>query len=232
MQQLVSRFSHTFLINLPSRSDRWRAARSEFARVGLILDQNGGKLSTFPAAKFDDADGFPSKGSKGAFFSHLTILELAREQKMADVLICEDDLKFNNVAPDVVEDVVASIPESWDIIHFGYERPASIDRPIGIHRFMEPPIGSHLYAVNGRAFDRIIGYMKETATRPPGHPLGARMGRDATFGHMLHLYPDIELFLASPNLATQRSSSSDITPSWIDRTPLRRFADVMRSILR
>jgi hypothetical protein len=56
------------------------------------------------------------------------------------------------------------------------------------------------------------------------------MGRDGAYNYFLALHPETKAFIASPNLATQRSSRSDISPRLMDRIGMTAVLDVIRSL--
>lgn len=241
VKQIIDYFDHAFLINLPERADRRRRAEQEFKKLGFEIEaappgQNPRcKISLFPAIKFDDAGSFPSTGYRGSVASHHRVLELARQTRLKNVLIFEDDVHFNVVKPSVVQTIVDQIPAEWDIIYFGYLTPTlPPSSETGLLRYSTGTIGGHFYAVNGSFFDVIITYMKECQSRPAGHPDGGSMGRDGTFGHLLLVRPQTRVFITSPNLAKQHGTKSDISPKLLDKTflaPLLEFLRVARNRL-
>src|SRR5689334_2371185 len=97
MKRLFDYFAGVVLINLPERSDRLAAAVREFEKSGYALSHPASRILIMPGKRFDDLDGFPSTGMRGSFTSHLRAIELARSLKLKNVVICEDDVKFNHV---------------------------------------------------------------------------------------------------------------------------------------
>ncbi|WP_334515705.1 glycosyltransferase family 25 protein [Bradyrhizobium sp. AZCC 1693] len=239
MKQIIDYFDHAFLINLPERTDRRRRAEHEFRKLGFEIEaaipgqSPRCKISLFPAIKFDDAGSFPSAGYRGSVASHHQVLKLARERHLKNVLIFEDDIHFNPVEPSIVQRIVDQVPTEWDIIYFGYltpTRPSSSEA--GLLRHSAGTIGGHFYAVNGSFFDVMITYMKDSQSRPAGHPDGGSMGRDGTYSHLLLVRPQTRVFIASPNLAKQHGTKSDISPRLLDKTflaPLVEFFRVTRN---
>lgn len=235
MRKLFTSFAATLLINLPERKDRLAATCHEFKKIGYAINDPNSSVTVVPGKKFDSADGFPSIGMRGSFNSHLSAIELAQSLKLKNVLVCEDDLKFNSVDPGSIDKLLFSVPAEWDIIYYGYLEPKGIGTGPGYVPHTQGTIGGHFYAVNGDFYDTLLDYMVACRERPPGHPLGGKMGRDATFNQLLVVRPETKVFLASPNLAGQRSSRSDITPSRLDKIispPLMNFVRSARSLLK
>lgn len=230
MERIPDYFDRTLILNLPERTDRLRLVKREFLGIGIAVDRPLDRVSVLSGIRYKDAGGYQSIGARGSIASHLAAIELARSRHLRNVLICEDDIKFTNVPTSQIAEIIAQIPKTdWDIIYFGYLLPKQLDKPVGIHRWHTPTMGGHYYAVNAPFFDTLIEFIKGCQSRPHGHPLGGSMGRDATFGHLMLMRPETKIFISSPNLAIQRSSSSDISRSrwFLDRTKL---APVMSAV--
>lgn len=75
-------FDEIYCINLDERTDRWEHAQKEFEKAG-ILD----KVKRFSAIR--DVD-----GRVGVIKSNLAIIKIAKEKKLKNVLVFEDDVQF------------------------------------------------------------------------------------------------------------------------------------------
>ena len=75
-------FEAIYVINLDERIDRWEHAQEEFKKAG-ILD----RVQRFSGIR--DAD-----GRLGIIKSNLAIIKIAKEKKLKNVLIFEDDVQF------------------------------------------------------------------------------------------------------------------------------------------
>src|SRR5690242_11230903 len=82
------------VINLPERKDRRKEMLAELARAGLGGDP---RIAFTDAVKPDTFAPWRSKGERGCFLSHLTILEEAATANES-VLILEDDCDFTRFA--------------------------------------------------------------------------------------------------------------------------------------
>lgn len=80
-------FDEIYCINLDERTDRWEHAQKEFEKAG-ILD----RVQRFSAIR--DVD-----GRIGVIKSNLAIIKIAKEKKLKNVLIFEDDVEFINDDP-------------------------------------------------------------------------------------------------------------------------------------
>jgi glycosyl transferase, family 25 len=232
MREIINYFDHSFVINLPSRADMRRDVKGEFRNLGYKLEFDGSplsqKVSLLRAVHFDGAGSFPSIGARGSTASHAAALAIAATRCSRNVLIFEDDVQFNHVLPGVTRTILAQIPEHWDVIYFGYLQPECNLKEVGLSLYSDAIIGGHFYAVNGSFFHPLSDYIRKSQSLPAGHPEGGSMGRDGAFNHMSLMHPSIRIFIASPNLATQRASRSDISPTRPDSSPLAPLVDFLR----
>ena len=82
MNNAFDYFDEIFCINLDTRIDRWQHAQEEFKKIG-ILD----RVHRFSAIKDKD-------GRIGLIKSNLEIIKYAKNKKLNNVLIFEDDFEF------------------------------------------------------------------------------------------------------------------------------------------
>ncbi|HTL88211.1 MAG TPA: glycosyltransferase family 25 protein [Leptolyngbya sp.] len=213
------------MINLPERLDRRKQIEQELNRAGMPLQP--GKVELFEAVKVESAEGFQSIGLRGCFMSHLAIYKQAKQLGLRNVLIFEDDLALSEHFKQCEAGLVEQLQEHhWDLVLFGYLRlgnlPGDLTQP-GNPKFstLEPTqeilIGTHFYAVNAKAFDRLIAAFESVLSLSPDCP-GTRFPDG-----VLKNLGDEDDFLrlkAIPSFAVQRSSRSDCTPRWFDRFPM------------
>jgi GR25 family glycosyltransferase involved in LPS biosynthesis len=76
-------FDEIYCINLERRADRWKQCQSEFDKIGI-----SNRVIKFNA--FDNKE----NPKKGCYDSHLSVIKLAYERKLKNVLIFEDDVAF------------------------------------------------------------------------------------------------------------------------------------------
>jgi hypothetical protein len=200
----------------------------------LELDAVGWRdtVTFFSARTFSDANGFPSVGARGCFDSHLGCLKLALQSGWKSVLILEDDISFsphiNSVTIKISERL--AVPD-WDFAYFGYHSSGTIGRlaksntkTFTLDAVSQDVREAHFYAVNGRIFDRLIGYLEQVLSRPPGHPLGGPMHVDGAYTMFRSANPDCVTLYAAPKLGWQRPSRSDISPGARDNMPIVKTA--------
>lgn len=102
-------FDEIYCINLDERTDRWEHAQEEFRKAG-ILD----RVIRFSAIR--DAD-----GRLGVIKSNLAIIKIAKEKKLKNVLIFEDDVQFIVDNPqDVLAKTIQQIGNiKWHLFYLG-----------------------------------------------------------------------------------------------------------------
>ncbi|NJL48523.1 MAG: glycosyltransferase family 25 protein, partial [Leptolyngbyaceae cyanobacterium SM2_5_2] len=240
-------FAKTYIINLPERLDRKRGIERELKGIGSGLTP--GKIELFPGVKPEDTKGFPTKGVLGCYLSHLEILKEARDQNLENVLVIEDDLaiskRFNRIAKQL-----SSRLESleWGIVFLGffpYKGLKLVDyyqsssgqaesSKISLISSNYPTQGTHFYAVNHKAYDRVIEFLEDLLEQRSNNPdLREKLDLgefdpayiDTAYFLFKVKNPDINIFNVSPNLGWQRDTRSDVTLSKVDN--LSRFSCVI-----
>lgn len=219
---LTDRFERVRVINLEHRADRRAEMSEQLARIGLSWDANG--VARFPAVRPTEPGGFPSIGARGCFMSHLGVL---RESTGArSVLVFEDDLDFVPAIDQALPAALDALPPSWGIFYGGCKVDLAAGEGPLTRAPAKTPIGTtHFIAINGPVIDRAIAYLEAILLRPPGHPDGGPMHVDGAYSRFRADNPDIETWVAIPELGYQRPSRTDIHAlRWFDRVPLVREA--------
>lgn len=222
--KILDYFDHAYVVNLPERRDRRREMEAELARAGL-LDPT--KLEFFPAVQVNEPQGFPSLGARGCFLSHLAILRRAQNAGFRRILIMEDDLAISP-AWATHEAAIASRldKDDWAFAYLGHSGPQDIpkDADSPLCAFSGELEQTHFYGVRGEYIDRLIAFLEPLLSREPGDPQGGPMHIDGAYHTFRELHPEALTLISNPNLGTQRSSRSDVSPNWIDRVPVLKTA--------
>ena len=220
---LIDAFERIHIINLPERTDRWRDTLRELGKIGVGPEHP--RLRKFAAIRPDTAGLFPSRGAHGCFMSHLGVIRQALHDRLANLLIVEDDIALT---PAVALPHAAMIDRinrgDWDFAYPGHVE--TLD-PAGEtpqwHSTTAPLVCAHFYALNQRILPRLVDYLDACQRRPPGHPDGGPMHVDGAYSMFRQRNPDVLTLIATHSFAAQRSSRSDIYPNrWYDRAPLTR----------
>jgi glycosyl transferase family 25 len=222
-KRLLEYFDRAFVINLPERTDRRRGLEAELLRAGLA---DPAKVEFFSACKVSELGGFPSLGARGCFLSHLSVLQRAQREGLQRVLVMEDDLA---IAPQFVgaeAQLVERLQHNdWALAYFGHlDAQFEPNPPSPIGAFRGPLTAAHFYGVRGEYIGQLVQFLEGVLSRPPGDPRGGVMHVDGAFHTFRLQHPEALTLVTYPNLGTQRSSRSDVTPKWHDRLPFLRSA--------
>lgn len=204
---LLSAFEKTSVINMLSRKDRREETEAEFKRNGFEID--GKKVSFFEAVTPSEALGFPNKGTRGCFLSHLGILKAALDEGVSSQLVLEDDVCFTNELKNIQDDVVKELSNlDWDFVYLGH---ALESKEIGrFEEVSQDMLLAHCYAVNAKCMVKLVKYLETVLTREPGHPEGGPMHYDGALNMFFAANPDLKVYYYSQNLAYQRPSATNI----------------------
>ena len=229
---IIDYFDQVRIINLGTRPDRRKETRQAFRRHGLAIDNQ--HCCFFDAIAPDDAAGFPNRGVRGCYLSHLALLQMAQVAGAANVLVLEDDIDFarkiNSEGRLAIEQLSGM---DWDIAYLGH----ALGNQPGPPRWLavdQPMLLAHCYAINGRTLPALTRFLSQILCRPPGHPDGGPMHYDGALNTFIRQNPALKAVYFSRNLAYQRPSSTDLHPrSLLDRNPaLQPFAGLYRSLKR
>jgi glycosyl transferase, family 25 len=219
----VNPIDRIIVLNLISRPDRRAEMSGELARIGWPEHQT----TWYPAIDPREAAGFPNAGYRGCFLSHLAALNIARNAGYQAVLILEDDCDFG---PDFAAVSAALGDADWGIAYLGHaEHP-----PVGPSPLVEwppdsPVLLAHCYAVRGPVLPSLCAYLEAMLLRPAGSADGGPMSPDGALTWFRRAHPEVRTLLASPSVAGQRSSRSDLCPRPLDFVPgVRQAAETFR----
>lgn len=168
-------------------------------------------LDRDPRVKFVDAivpdnpRSWSSRGARGCFMSHLSILKSAQEAGKS-VLILEDDCDFTD----------AAVASKWgvgsDIFYGGFGATDYSDLQRSAVQ------GSHCMGFNRKTVPLVVKFLEDLATQSAPPPI------DGAYVDFRRSHPTLQTEFALPQVAVQRQSSSDISPGRFDRNPISRFA--------
>lgn len=138
-------FDEIYCINLDHRKDRWELVQKEFEQVG-VLD----RVKRFSAISAVD-------GRIGVIKSNLEIIKIAKEKKLNNVLIFEDDVHFINNPITNLELSISQIGTlDWMIFYLGANthEKLSVLRPNLL--ILKNAFAAHSLCYNKKSFDFFI----------------------------------------------------------------------------
>lgn len=218
--KIFDAFERIVVINLRERTDRRREVEAELRRAGIGAGDP--RLRFFAGIRPADAGPFPSVGARGCFESHLGVIGEALRDRLASVLVLEDDLLLHPAACVAQPALAGRLAQGqWDFAYPGHTLPPG--DPDGAVRWQEtrrPLVCAHFYGLHRRVLADLRDYLEDCRRRPPGHPDGGPMHVDGAYSMFRGRNPAVVTLVASPSLGGQRSSRSDITANrWFDRQP-------------
>jgi hypothetical protein len=192
-------FEEIYCINLDYRTDRWAHAQEEFAKVG-ILD----RVKRFSAIKHDD-------GRLGIIKSNLEIVKIAKEKKLNNVLIFEDDFKFIVTNPlEILEKSINQIDKlDWCLFYLGantHEKLVKIKPNIVLIR---KSYAVHSMAYNKKCYDSFIDKYEKLDS--------IKKFNDIFVVYLSEYYQEKFIcIMTNPMLTTQIPSFSDIEKQFVN----------------
>ena len=207
-QGLLNDFACVRIINLPDRADRRRSVALQLAAIGATVD--GRDIAFHDAVRPADAGGFETAGTRGCFLSHLETLRAARREGVPHLLVLEDDVGFSRTERGAMPAAFAALAqEHWDIFYGG--SPVLPERSPLTQVLPETPLLlAHFIAFSAPAIDRLIPFLEAMLARPVGDPAGGPMHVDGAYGWFRRGNPDIKAVAATPHVAHQTASRTDI----------------------
>lgn len=187
-------FSEIYCINLDHRSDRWLQCQEEFEKLG-ILD----RVNRFSAIKNDD-------GRVGIIQSNLAIVNIAKQKKLENVLVFEDDVKFiHNVNDtlDYLNKAIKQIKLSWQLFYLGANTHTKLTKITPNLIYLKNAFAVHSMAYHKTIYDKFINYAERIKQiRNQRDILDVWLSNDVQAKQIA--------LMVNPILTTQRESFSDI----------------------
>lgn len=148
---MFEQYGKIYMVNMDEHPGRWEAFDQEAKRNGINYERfagikiNGGKTRIDREA--------------GCRASHMTIIQMAKDAGLPNVLIFEDDAvideRLSELEPYVKEFLDVS---TWDMFYYGCNHN-DIFEPVNEHIIrVRKAWTTHSYVVNARAYDKILQY--------------------------------------------------------------------------
>lgn len=198
---IFAAFDRIRIINLPSRPDRRAEMRGELRRLGLDADP---RVQFVDGVVVNDMSPWRSRGEKGVFLAHLSILRDAAAAGES-VLILEDDVDFTAAAR------TWNPPKGCDIGYGGYEAtdPSNLEA--------SDIVGAHCMGFSARVVRALAPFLEKLLDHPSPPPI------DGAYVWFRRKADGFVTDFANPVVAVQRPSRSDIARGRFDTNPLLRL---------
>lgn len=201
-------FQKIYCINLDKRKDRWEECLEEFSKFNLDVE----RFKAFDGKDLQSLSGL-NDGQVGAIYSHRGVIQKAKESNLENVLILEDDVKFDEDLNIKFSEIYNRIPDNWDIILFGgnhignnpWAKGELIKVDENVFRVTHS-LALHCYAVRNTVYDMSIEVLSKMNNT-----------NDALFAE---IQSKVNCYIIRPHLAWQRPSYSDLCELYSDHIAL------------
>lgn len=136
------------VINLPSRTDRLESVKKE---LSYLFEDNS----------FNLIDGVENRVPMlGIAEAHLNCIRLAKNNNWSEVLIIEDDVRFQAKEKTLkfVNEAFNHLPDNWDILLGGLYEADGLTPHNNFWNRTKEFCGAHFYIVNSKCYDEILKY--------------------------------------------------------------------------
>lgn len=199
---MLAAYDQIRIISLRTRLDRRREMLSELRRLDLARDP---RVRFFDAIVPENPGRWRTIGEHGCYLSHLAVLKDA-EMAGASILLLEDDCDFTDAAE------TSDWGADSDIFYGGFS-------VANLSRLETSDIqGAHCMGFGKAAVAPLVEYLERQAVSQSPAPI------DGAYVNFRRANPHLRTQFASPQIAIQRQSSSDISPGRFDRNFFLRFA--------
>lgn len=192
-------FDEIYCINLDSRPDRWEHAKKEFSKVN-ILD----RVKRYSAIKDND-------GRLGLIKSNLDIIKNAKEKKLKNVLIFEDDFEFlNENTLEILQYSIDQIRDmKWYLFYLGANTHQKLIKFKPNLILLKSAFATHSLAYSNLAYDHFINkYNKLKEVSKHDDILDVFSAK--------YFQEKYICLMTYPMLTTQMNSFSDIEGRYVD----------------
>lgn len=209
MMTLNNYFEKIYCINLERRLDRWEECLKEFEKNNLTVE----RYDAADGNNFDSLNNLTS-GQVATVYSHMGLIQKAKDENLDNILILEDDVEFHQDMNLLFDKWYSEIPGDWDIIMFGGNHsgnnPWSPGKLIKVTEHVYKvthALALHCYAVKSTAYDKIIESLS-TLNYPADNAVA-------------EIQKQINCYIIRPHIAWQRPSYSDLVGFFADYVGLR-----------
>lgn len=193
-------FDKIFFINLDRRPDRLKLITEQLKNAGI----NAERISAVDGSLLDPdpkiGNGWNHKGVAGCALSHRKIIAAAKEQKLKNFLVIEDDTIFDNDFNKKIDDYMQQVPKNWDMLYFGGNHLGPL-KPVNTNvGKCSHTLTTNMYAMRDTLYDVVLTSMSDTVE-------GLEIPVDVLYTRIQNQF---NCYAFKPHLAWQDSIFSDI----------------------
>jgi len=168
MKKLFDFVDKAFYINLDHRKDKNDIIVDHFKKIGIydFVERQRGFTPDEMGYSLNENGKYPNEGySKACAYSQIEIIKKAKDEKLSNVLIFEDDAKFyvdGGYNPlEIIQNAINNLKKipDWDIFYLG-TNPGSRDESFNLiaPNLVKPleAIANHAMLINSKIFDIIL----------------------------------------------------------------------------
>jgi GR25 family glycosyltransferase involved in LPS biosynthesis len=145
-------FDGVFVINLDRRIDRLIHITQQLGKFGIIFE----KFSAVDGNLLNDVSRELHKNILACGLSHLEIIKIAKQRKLKNVLIFEDDAVLRDDFLSVFERNISSVPNDWSMLYFGGNHLGGLDKISDEIYRLKYSYAAHAYVLNANIYDLLI----------------------------------------------------------------------------
>jgi GR25 family glycosyltransferase involved in LPS biosynthesis len=211
-------FDKIYCINLDRRTDRWEECQKIFSKHGLEVE----RFSAIDGSKENYGLGYPYDNELAGAISHTKVIEKARELKLKNVLILEDDVDFIGDLEKLFTEFIKETPQNWDGLLFGGNHVGGGMMVTKNLMKVNRSYALHSYGLNFKVFNETIGYMNSRIQNVIDNGKEVIKTSVAADFFMADLHRINNWYCFRPHLAWQRTGFSDIQNTVMDYDFLRK----------
>lgn len=211
-------FDKIYCINLDRRIDRWEECQKIFSKFNLEVE----RFSAIDGNKENHGLGYPYDNELAGAISHTKVIEKARELKLKNVLILEDDVDFIGDLENMFTKSINGLPQKWDGLLFGGNHVGGGIMITNNLMKVNRSYALHSYALNSKVFSETVDYMNSRIQNVIDNGKGVIKTSVAADFFMADLQRINDWYCLRPHLAWQRTGFSDIQNTIMDYDFLRK----------
>ncbi len=190
-------FKNIYCINLDRRTDRWELVKKEFNSIG-ILD----KVNRFTAIDHPD-------GRIGLIKSFLGLFKMAKDKKMENILIFEDDVHFINNPLENLQKALDQVGDiKWSLFYLGANTHQKLIKLKPNLCLLKNAFSAHAVVYDYKLYDKIIRRFEKTDRITKMSDIN-----DVFFSS---LQDEHTALVVNPIIATQSPSFSDLEKKFVN----------------